>query len=438
MTPTPRRNRLVRAAIALLAGTLIVAACSGSDEGSDSGSNATDAPTASVTEPTDATADTSGDTTVGTDTPIDTDPADPSPTETEPPVDTEAPVEDPLTEFEVAEPGPYDVGVQTITITDVERNRPLTVEVWFPVADAGDAPAHEYSFAGTVYPSPTAFAVPASELATDGPFPLVVFSHGSPGIRFLNSTLPEALAGHGYIVVSADHTGNTVLDLFADTLDAREVVAVNRPLDVQKMITAMTDPTEPETAPFAAQVDPARIAVAGHSVGGYTAYSTVAGVTNEVATVPPDPRVGAIVTLAPASGGVTDEMFASITVPALVIAGTEDESTPIDPNVTRAWELSASEPHYRADLVGATHQSFADFCEYQAHLATVPDAVPLIVETVADYGAISCGPDAMPSARAHDLTNTFAIAFLESVFRDGTMIDATTTAIPDDVIFSSK
>ena len=226
--------------------------------------------------------------------------------------------------------------MQTITITDAERNRPLTVDVWFPVTDAGDAPPHEYTLAGAVYPSPTAFAVPASDLATDGPFPLVVFSHGSPGIRFLNSTFPEALAGHGYIVVSADHTGNTVFDLFADTLDPREVVAVNRPLDVQKMITAMTDPADPETAAFVAAGRPGadrrrrtlgrRLHHVRHRVGR----------DERGRHGPAGPAVGAIITLAPASGGVTDEMFASITVPALVIAGTDDEATPIDPNVDAA------------------------------------------------------------------------------------------------------
>jgi hypothetical protein len=37
-----------------------------------------------------------------------------------------------------------------------------------------------------------------------------------------------------------------------------------------------------------------------------------------------------------------------------------------------------------------------------------------------------------------DLTNTFAITFLDSIFRDGTMIDPATSAIPDDVNFMSK
>ena len=44
----------------------------------------------------------------------------------------------------------------------------------------------------------------------------------------------------------------------------------------------------------------------------------------------------------------------------------------------------------------------------------------------------------MDIERAQDLTNTFAITFLDSIFRGGEMIDPETTALPDDVIFMIK
>ena len=59
---------------------------------------------------------------------------------TDAPVDTEAPLEP----FEVLVPGPYDVGVKTITI-NAASERPLTVDVWFPLDDAAGAPAHTYT-----------------------------------------------------------------------------------------------------------------------------------------------------------------------------------------------------------------------------------------------------------------------------------------------------
>jgi hypothetical protein len=44
----------------------------------------------------------------------------------------------------------------------------------------------------------------------------------------------------------------------------------------------------------------------------------------------------------------------------------------------------------------------------------------------------------MDIERAKDLTNTFAINFLESVFRGGELITDVNTAIPDDVIFMAR
>lgn len=41
---------------------------------------------------------------------------------------------------------------------------------------------------------------------TDGDFPLIVFSHGSMGIKTSNQSMFEDLASHGYVVVSIDHT----------------------------------------------------------------------------------------------------------------------------------------------------------------------------------------------------------------------------------------
>ena len=407
------RSRLI--ALTIVA-AVTIAAC-----GSDDDTAETAPTTEAATETTDVAAET-------TDAPEET-----TPETTGAASQTTEPA---VAELPAFEPGPYDVGVQTITI-NADSDRPLTVEVWFPVTDGTTAPAYEYTLLpGAFYESPFAIDAAPAAIATDGPFPLVVFSHGSPAVRILYTNFAEAIASAGYVVAAPDHTGNTVFDLFAGTTTDRETNAFNRPLDVQAVITAMTDPASTETAAFVGSVDPDAIAVAGQSAGGYTAYATVAGHTNEIGTVERDERVDAIITLAPSSGGISDDEFATIRQPALVIAGTADDTTPIEPNVTRPWELSASSPHHRVDLIDGEHQSFTDFCEFAAFFPTMETPPPdLIVDTVDDFGAESCAPDVMPSERAHDLTNTFTVAFLDSVFRDGEMIDPDTTKSPDDVIF---
>ncbi len=80
--------------------------------------------------------------------------------------------------------GKYQVGTQTYTYIDSDRvetytdtgeNRKLNVKLWYPQ---------------------NAF----------GKYPLVIFSHGSFGLKTSNESLFNELASHGYVVGSIDHT----------------------------------------------------------------------------------------------------------------------------------------------------------------------------------------------------------------------------------------
>ena len=280
----------------------------------------------------------------------------------------------------------------------------------------------------------------AADISADGPFPLVVYSHGSGGLRFIASDYTETLASYGYIVAAPDHTGNTALERLTNTETEFDVTALNRPQDITAVIDEMLNPESTETVGFVANVDPESIAVTGHSFGGFTAYAMASGYENAQGSFEADPRVDAIIPLAPATGDgagrlLTDEDLAAVTIPSLVLVGTNDQSTPADPNVDRPWELTNSTPRYRGDLVDAQHQTFTNICEYQETVPLLPDVPALITDTIAAYAQEGCMPDDMPIDRAHALTNTFAVAFLESIFRGGQMIDPATTAIPDDITF---
>ncbi|NDH10517.1 MAG: hypothetical protein EBY44_02040, partial [Actinobacteria bacterium] len=113
-------------------------------------------------------------------------------------------------------------------------------------------------------------------------------------------------------------------------------------------------------------------------------------------------------------------------------------TTPVDPNVETAWSSSSASPHYRVELVAAEHQSFTDLCDYLDVLVDREDATPLVVDVITEMSVEGCSPDDMPIERVKALTNTFAVSFLESVFRGGEMITDQTNVIPDDVIFDAK
>src|SRR5438309_104514 len=132
--------------------------------------------------------------------------------------------------------GPFPVGVTTTVFVDNSRidnftkqPRTLVTEIWYPATDdARHMPKNKYSdfIPGGVTPEiddliKKTYKMSATEIdkiywneahrnaaVRKGRFPLVVFSHGNGGSRNQNTFWCDYLASHGYIIVSADHTGN--------------------------------------------------------------------------------------------------------------------------------------------------------------------------------------------------------------------------------------
>ncbi|MCE9623309.1 MAG: alpha/beta fold hydrolase [Actinomycetia bacterium] len=339
--------------------------------------------------------------------------------------------------------GSYEVGVATLIIDD-DPERPLTVDVWFPIdasVDVSARPAHQYTFLpGVYYESPTAFTATADEIALDAQHPLIVYSHGSSGLRYLHSSYTEALASHGYVVVAPDHTGNTIVDRLANNTFDPAALSLARVNDVGRLIDAFTDPTQPIAGPFAAAVDTERIAVTGHSFGGFTALAMATGFANDLGTVAADPRVDGIMLMAPAISETAfpDETLATVTVPMIVLVGTDDVTTPVDPNVTRLWALTSNSPAYQVRLVHAEHQTFTDVCQYQDFLPSLTDVPQIIAETIDSYALEGCASGDMDDVRAADITNTYVIQFLNELWYDGPSIDPAILGVPDDVFFEAR
>jgi hypothetical protein len=118
----------------------------------------------------------------------------------------------------------------------------------------------------------------------------------------------------------------------------------------------------------------------------------------------------------------------------MTVVGTNDTTTPVDPNVTRLWDLTTGTPAYRVELVDGAHQTFTDLCAYIDFLPTLENVPAIITETIDDFAIEGCSPGDMDAARAAELTNSYVVRFLEQVLGDGPAIDPTAMATPDDVI----
>lgn len=345
-------------------------------------------------------------------------------------------------ELELIGLGEYEVGVATVVIAS-ETERPLTVDVWFPIDEASGLDAQEYTFLpGIFYRSPNAVEASLADISVDGPFPLIAYSHGSGGQRFIHSNYTETLASHGHIVVSADHTGNTLIEALTGAGGDLVGSAEARPGDVDTLLDAALGtegPTELSAAlsPVLSE-DP--VVITGHSLGGFASYASIAGITTANIDFEGDDRIGAAITLAPFATEevLSDDLLARVDVPQLIIVGSDDKTTPIDPNVERLWALTAGSPTYRVELAKAEHLTFTDLCDYVTflpELGTVPDFVTTELARRSEAG---CAPDDMPSARSQELTNTFAIRFLDEFYEGEPFIDLASERLPDDVVFAAR
>ncbi len=303
-------------------------------------------------------------------------------------------------------PGPFDVGHMTLSETDESRGRTFQVEVWYPVdpEDAAGAPVAAYDLLFADLPSE--FAVSGVAPSDFGPFSLIAFSHGNNGIRFQSFFLAEQLASHGFVVAAPDHVGNTAVDVL---IPGPPFTTTDRPLDISYTITRMLERSaDPADLLFGA-IDPARIGVAGHSFGGFTALAMAAG----FAEVPPDPRVIAIAPISPVSTSFTEAELASIDLPTLILGGTEDITTPVVPQSSRAFEFISGRPLYRVDVEGAGHNSFTDICDLVDALADVglPQNILDFLFSNADEG---CSPDLVPLDFAHQVSNRYLVSFFKA------------------------
>lgn len=309
--------------------------------------------------------------------------------------------------------GAFAVGVRSGAIVDDARDRRLVYEAWYP-ATPRRAEQERDSF--TMPGRATASSQQAIRDAAIRPaaYPLIAYAHSSYGDRRQSSFLTTHLASHGYVVVAADHTGNTATDFFArqgapaltpeehDAFIAR--IIGDRVPDLRVLLDRATS----AMGELSSIVDPDRVGLAGWSFGGWSV----------LAAPEQDARASAIVAMAPAGSreplpGIIPAMLTFMwprEIATLVLTGDTDRFTPLAG--VRDVFARAPRPKRMYVLRGAGHGHFADDVDPtaptrdQAHLFTRGLALAhfdAALKTDADARAFLSG-DVAGSLRERDVS----------------------------------
>ena len=172
-------------------------------------------------------------------------------------------------------PGPWPVGARAVKIGE------LNAEVWYPAevgSEAGketirydirtglpDSEQGKVSDADNPWQDCDCYRdLPID--AAHGPYPAVVFVHGTAGFRSQSLEFVQHWASRGFVVVAADHPGLWLKDLLGQ-LCGQQAPPQNLGNDISALVGALKVPVG-DLAFLADRVDGERIGMAGHSAGG--------------------------------------------------------------------------------------------------------------------------------------------------------------------------
>jgi predicted dienelactone hydrolase len=192
------------------------------------------------------------------------------------------------------------------------------------------------------------------------PAPLVIFSHGFHGTSTQSTFLMQALAARGYLVVAPDHA-DSMRELAEgswmpeEAFRKAELWSPSTYRDRADDIAAMIEFFRVDAA-WKGLIDMNRIALAGHSLGGYTVLG-LAGAWPEWKL----PEAKAILALSPyCTPYVKNGSLHAIDIPVMYQGGTRDPG--VTPSVIKgggAFELTPA-PAYYVEFDGAGHFAWSD------------------------------------------------------------------------------
>ena len=313
-----------------------------------------------------------------------------------------------------AELGPDEVGSRTIALDDGRR-----VVIWYPAAaSAAEAPTETFDIASLLSPELQAKIAPdlrpqyeinthiGADPATDGPYPVVLFSHGYAGFPEQSADLVTHLASWGFIVIAPDHVERSLSGLLGTA--AKGVT----PREDDEVLSASLDAAiadaEDESSQLHDLMDLDKVAVAGHSAGASAAYLTASS----------EDRVKAFISYSVGQGREDEDGNVPERpvpdMPGMVMLGTADGI--IEPAASEAVYEGMDTPKYLVEIADAGHLVFSDICligRDQGGLVQLTKEAGLdLGEDLLRLASDGCEKDKLDPAQAFDVIDHFSVAFL--------------------------
>lgn len=182
---------------------------------------------------------------------------------------------------DTAQRGPWAVGARTVDLGG------LTVEVWYPAAPGSEAGVDPVVYDVREFlPESEQGLIPDEDNpwqncdcyrdvpidGDNGPYPVILFVHGTAGFRTQSLPQMEHWASRGFVVMAADHPGLYMADLLGIACGAGMT-----PQDLQGDLGTMMSAVRgeiPGLEDFGDRIDATRIATSGHSAGGNAVSGT--------------------------------------------------------------------------------------------------------------------------------------------------------------------
>lgn len=301
--------------------------------------------------------------------------------------------------------GPHQVGTRNFVI---DGETPLSAVLWYPASPGGardDRLTYAYELKLFAPLGTLAIATHQGRATRNapydlsrGPYPLVVLSPGYAIGAPSYAWLAEHLASYGLVVIAPEHV---------EELNPAVIwrSTVTRPRDIRTVLAYVADAVQ-DGGRYHGLINRDRLAVIGHSYGGYTALAAAGGrldtaafearCRREHATHGPNtwlchalvphlgemaeqagldeapeglwpasaaPGVDAIVSMAGDAYLFDEGGLAEIAVPVLAIGGTSDTDTPYTWGTQPTYEFTSSPRKAKVSLEGAGHMVFTGPCD---------------------------------------------------------------------------